>query len=248
MDECIYVYIYMMILLDFLRLWIYVCIYMYICTHILEIWCIFVRVDVETFIDLFELKYSKHPKCSCSETHLGLPLHLYSLWQWQCFFFNEPRNHCHLIVCCYFFGSYQSYHSGQIIATCHTTDFPQKVAVWKGNPLISGKSRLVNYYNLARNIGGVWWLTILWIIGHLPYQLVQDFFHQPYHCHSNFTPLVTSVGCGSKRGKWRKLCRRHGCQASCDRGAVGPPLTTSILCRCLAYDLHFLQLYKKPLN
>ena len=27
---------------------------------------------------------------------------------------------------------------------------PQKVAFWKGNPLISGKSRLVKYYNLAR--------------------------------------------------------------------------------------------------
>ena len=28
---------------------------------------------------------------------------------------------------------------------------PQKVAFWKGNPLISGKSRLVKYYNLARD-------------------------------------------------------------------------------------------------
>ena len=32
----------------------------------------------------------------------------------------------------------------------HTTDFPQTVAFWKGNPLISGKSRLVKYSNLAR--------------------------------------------------------------------------------------------------
>ncbi len=39
--------------------------------------------------------------------------------------------------------------SGQIIATS-TTIFFQKVAFWKGNPLISGKSRLVKYYNLAR--------------------------------------------------------------------------------------------------
>ena len=31
----------------------------------------------------------------------------------------------------------------------HTTSH-QKVAVWKGIPLISGKSRLVKYYNLAR--------------------------------------------------------------------------------------------------
>ena len=38
----------------------------------------------------------------------------------------------------------------QIIATENTTDFPPKVAFWKGNPLISGKSRLVKYYNLAR--------------------------------------------------------------------------------------------------
>ena len=27
---------------------------------------------------------------------------------------------------------------------------PQKVANWRGNPIISGKSRLVTYYNLAR--------------------------------------------------------------------------------------------------
>ena len=34
-------------------------------------------------------------------------------------------------------------------------DFPQKVAFWKGNgtPKISGKSRLVKYYNLA----SLWW-------------------------------------------------------------------------------------------
>ena len=33
---------------------------------------------------------------------------------------------------------------GQIIATSHDLG-PQKVAFWKGNPLISGKSRLVEY-------------------------------------------------------------------------------------------------------
>ena len=43
-------------------------------------------------------------------------------------------------------------HSGQIIATSHDLG-PQKVAFWKGNPLISGKSRLVKYYNLARTNG-----------------------------------------------------------------------------------------------
>ena len=34
------------------------------------------------------------------------------------------------------------------IATENTTDFPEKVAFWKGNPLLSGKSRFVKYYNL----------------------------------------------------------------------------------------------------
>ena len=34
----------------------------------------------------------------------------------------------------------------------HRTDFPQKVAFWKGNLLISDFSRLVNLYNLARKI------------------------------------------------------------------------------------------------
>ena len=37
-----------------------------------------------------------------------------------------------------------SFRSGQIIAT--SPQKPQKVALWKGNPLISGKSRLVKYY------------------------------------------------------------------------------------------------------
>ena len=40
---------------------------------------------------------------------------------------------------------------GQIIATSHDLG-PQEVAFWKGIPLISGKSRLVKYYNLARFI------------------------------------------------------------------------------------------------
>ncbi len=35
--------------------------------------------------------------------------------------------------------------SDQISSRPHTTDFPQNVAFWKGNPLISGKSRLVKY-------------------------------------------------------------------------------------------------------
>ena len=38
--------------------------------------------------------------------------------------------------------------SGQIIATSH--DLTPKLWFSKGNPLISGKSRLVKYYNLAR--------------------------------------------------------------------------------------------------
>ena len=42
--------------------------------------------------------------------------------------------------------------TGQIIATSHDLG-PQKVAFWKGNPLISAKSRLVKYYNLARLVG-----------------------------------------------------------------------------------------------
>ena len=42
--------------------------------------------------------------------------------------------------------------SGQIRSRHHTTDFPQNVAFWKGNPLISEKSRLVKYYNLARSM------------------------------------------------------------------------------------------------
>ena len=40
--------------------------------------------------------------------------------------------------------------SGQIIATENTADFPQMVVNCKGDVLISGKSRLVKYYNLAR--------------------------------------------------------------------------------------------------
>ena len=45
---------------------------------------------------------------------------------------------------------YPTTWAGQISSRPHTTDFPQKVAFWKGNSLISGKSRLVKYYNLAR--------------------------------------------------------------------------------------------------
>ena len=41
--------------------------------------------------------------------------------------------------------------SGQISSRPHTTNFPEKVAFWNGNPRISGKSRLVKHYNLARS-------------------------------------------------------------------------------------------------
>ena len=38
----------------------------------------------------------------------------------------------------------------------HATDFPQKVVNRKGNPRkFQGNHRLVNYYNLARMVGGV---------------------------------------------------------------------------------------------
>ena len=40
-------------------------------------------------------------------------------------------------------------YSGQIIATSHDR-FPPKGSVLEGKSSISGKSRLVNYYNLAR--------------------------------------------------------------------------------------------------
>ena len=53
----------------------------------------------------------------------------------------------------------------------HTTDFPQKVAFWKGNGThYSGKSRLLTYFNLARCDGDSmtylildvfsWWLCL----------------------------------------------------------------------------------------
>ena len=42
------------------------------------------------------------------------------------------------------------YDLGQIIATSHDLFSPQMVVKSKGTPLISGKSRLVKYYNLAR--------------------------------------------------------------------------------------------------
>ena len=46
--------------------------------------------------------------------------------------------------------------SGQISSRPHTTDFPQMVVNCKGNPLISGKPRLVKYYNLARMYETLW--------------------------------------------------------------------------------------------
>ncbi len=46
--------------------------------------------------------------------------------------------------------------SGQISSRPHTTDFPQMVVNCKGNPLISGKPRLVKYYNLPRIIVSFW--------------------------------------------------------------------------------------------
>ena len=48
--------------------------------------------------------------------------------------------------------TYVSNIFGQISSRPHTTDFPQKVANWKGNPLISGKSRLVKYYSIWTDI------------------------------------------------------------------------------------------------
>ena len=45
-----------------------------------------------------------------------------------------------------------AHYSAQIIATSHDLS-PQRLAQ-EGNPLISGKSRLVKDYNLARMIGG----------------------------------------------------------------------------------------------
>ena len=52
-----------------------------------------------------------------------------------------------------------TYQSGQIIATSHEFS-PQMVANSKGNPLISGKSGLVKYYNLARSMEIVYHLKI----------------------------------------------------------------------------------------
>ena len=52
------------------------------------------------------------------------------------------------------------YFSGQIRSRPHTTDFPQKVAFWKGHPLISGKIRLVKYYNLARFFQGFFFANL----------------------------------------------------------------------------------------
>ena len=43
-----------------------------------------------------------------------------------------------------------SMHSGQFIVTSHEFLGPQKVAVWKKSPAISGKSRLVKDYILPR--------------------------------------------------------------------------------------------------
>ena len=48
------------------------------------------------------------------------------------------------------------YFSGQIIATSH--DLTPNGGLVKGNPLISGKSRLVKYYNLARFLFDVFFL------------------------------------------------------------------------------------------
>ena len=46
------------------------------------------------------------------------------------------------------FGSHTVDGSGQIIATENTTDLPPKWWFSKGNPLISGKSRVVKYYTV----------------------------------------------------------------------------------------------------
>ena len=50
--------------------------------------------------------------------------------------------------------------SGQIIAISHDLG-PEKVASWKGNPLIQGKSMLLNYYSLARSLFYCFWDTFI---------------------------------------------------------------------------------------
>ena len=46
-------------------------------------------------------------------------------------------------------GPYDLYKSAQIIATSHGCFWaPEKVVVWKGNQLISGKSRFVKYSSI----------------------------------------------------------------------------------------------------
>ena len=49
---------------------------------------------------------------------------------------------------------------GQIIAISHDLGL-QKVASWKGNPLIQGKSMLLNYYSLARSLFYCFWDTFI---------------------------------------------------------------------------------------
>ena len=57
--------------------------------------------------------------------------------------------------------------SGQIIATSHDLK-PQMVVKSKGNFLISGKSRLVKYYNLARCIPGTCFVNVLYFVAKKP--------------------------------------------------------------------------------
>ena len=64
--------------------------------------------------------------------------------------------------------------SGQIIATSHEFS-PQMVVKSKGNPLISGKPRLVKYYNLAQ----------------IPIVFIMKKNHPPT---SNLTSLVFELG------------------------------------------------------
>ncbi len=54
----------------------------------------------------------------------------------------------------------------------HATSL-QKVAFWKGNPLISGKSRLVKYYDLARLFQGFFGTS-------LPFEEVTEFVMADY--------------------------------------------------------------------
>ena len=77
------------------------------------------------------------------------------------------------------------HQSGQIIATSHDLTSNGGL-VSKGNPLISGKSRLVKYYNLARN--------------NAPNDMINCAFHWSFQtqfqpavsCHFRYTPYMNT--------------------------------------------------------